>query len=165
MILALLISHNPDIHISASSDIRTEQHDYDTTAALLAYEAMFTLSLLMEKCLRNLLGKLQSMMSEKKRTNWLPIFYALSLTFFAAESMQVDIYLQSSRARTQCGSMEMKSIFVLAELFTASTAGFDPLSLDWARVENAGLVDDDIVAVESLRNLQTLSHDYCECGK
>ena len=44
----------------------------------------------------------------------------------------------------------MRPIFVLAEL-AASTASFDPLSLDWNEEQNADLVDKDLTAVESLK--------------
>lgn len=84
--------------------------------------------------------------------------------FFAAESMQVDIYiyLGSSKAPMMCEAMEMRSILVLAELFKASTAGFDPLCLDWTKEQNADLVENEEAAIISLKALQNLSHDYCE---
>ena len=84
--------------------------------------------------------------------------------FFAAESLQVDIHLRSADAKVACESMEMRSIHVLAELFSASTSAFDPLGLDWTRAENASLVDNDVEAIESFKALQALTQDYCECS-
>ena len=113
-------------------------------------------------CLRSLLDKLQDMMSKGRRTDWLPICFGLSLIFFAAESMQVDIHLRSTDPLVSCSSMEMRSILVLAELFSATTSGFDPLGLDWTRAENAALIENDTEAVGSLKALQSLTQDYCE---
>ena len=61
-------------------------------------------------------------------------------------------------------SMEMRSILVLAEIFPASTSGFDPLSLDWTRAENAALIGNDTEAIESFKALHNLTQDYCECS-
>lgn len=125
-------------------------------------EATYALSVLLEKSLENLLETLQTLLSAKKRANWPVICFALSLMFFAAESLQVDIHLGSSKAPAMCEAMEMRSIFVLAELFKASTAGFDPLWLDWTKEQNAELVENEEVAIMSLKALQDLSQDYCE---
>ena len=75
--------------------------------------------------------------------------------FFAAESMQVDIYLGSTKAPVMCEAMEMRSILVLAELFKASTAGFDALCLDWTKEQNAELVENDEAAIMSLKLCRT----------
>ena len=126
-------------------------------------ETKYALTVLLERNLENLLETLHALLSARKRTNWPVICFALSLIFFAAESMQVDIYLlRSSQAQTMCEAMEMRSILVLAELFEASTAGFDPLCLDWTKEQNAELVNNDEAAIMSMKALQHLSHDYCE---
>ena len=161
LILSLLIAHDtiiyhpgiPTTRLSARQDIYNFVCD----------ETQYALTVLLEKSLGNLLETLQTLLSARKRTNWPIICFALSLIFFAAESMQVDIYLlRSSQAQAMCEAMEMRSILVLAELFKASTAGFDPLCLDWAKEQNAELLDNDEAAIMSMKALQHLSHDYCE---
>ena len=121
------------------------------------------LATLLDKCLKKLLDQLQSLMTAGRRTDWLAICFALSLVFFAAESMQVDVHLRSPNADAACESMEMRSIFVLVDLFLAMTSGFEPLSLDWSRPENAVLLEGDNKAVDFFRGLQEISQDYCEC--
>lgn len=160
LILSLLVAHNPRIFYSIvrGTPLSAQDDIYD----FVYTEATFALSLLLEKSLENLLETLQTLLSARKRANWPVICFALSLMFFAAESMQVDIYLRSSKAAVICEAMEMRSILVLAELFKASTAGFDPLCLDWTKEQNAELVENDEAAIMSLKALQNLSHDYCE---
>lgn len=104
------------------------------------------------------------MIARGDRKDWAETCFALCLLFFAAESMQVDIYQRASQPDSMCESMEKKSILLLAELFKASTQGFNPLQLDWDEESNMNLVDNDAQSVESLRNLQTLSQEYCESG-
>ena len=160
LILSLLVAHNPN---SSYSIVRgTSLSAQDDIYGFVYTEAEYALSVLLEKSLEDLLETLQTLLSARKRANWPVICFALSLMFFAAESMQVDIYLRSSKAPVMCEAMEMRSILVLAELFKASTAGFDPLCLDWTKEQNADLVENDEAAIMSLRALQNLSHDYCE---
>ena len=160
--LSLLISHIPTIQLpEAANSAISYQHDH-ASSVFVEDELHFVLASLMESCLRSLLDRLQDMMSKGRRADWLPICFGLSLVFFAAESMQVDIHLRSANPNVSCESMEMRSIFVLAELFTASASGFDPLSLDWTRAENTALVENDTEAIESFKSLQSLSQDYCE---
>ena len=128
----------------------------------LSNQVTYALGILLEKSLEDLLDTLQILLSARKRANWPVICFALSLIFFAAESMQVDIYLRSSKAPVMCEAIEMRSILVLAELFKSSIASFDPLCLDWTKEQNAELVENDEAAIVSLKALQNLSHDYCE---
>ena len=160
LILSLLVAHNPGCCYS-----RVRSNPWNTRDDIDHFvytEVMYALSLLLEKSLEDLLDTLQILLSARKRANWLVICFALSLIFFAAESMQVDIYLRSSNAPVMCEAMEMRSILILAELFKASTADFDPLCLDWTKEQNAELVENDEAAITSLKALQNLSHDYCE---
>ena len=128
LILSLLIGNNPRCCYStvggtpwsAHEDIHSFGHS----------EAMHALSILLEKNLEDLLNSLQILFSARRRANWLVIYFTLSLIFFAAESMQVDIQLRSPKASVMCEAMEKRAILILAELFIASTAGFDPLCLD-----------------------------------
>lgn len=160
LILSLFVGHNPRYYYSifggtpwpAGVDVKHFGHS----------EAIYALSILLEKNLEDLLNNLQILLSARRRANWPVICFALSLIFFAAESMQVDIYLRSSKASVMCEAMEMRAILVLAELFKASTAGFDPLCLDWTKEQNAELVENDEAAIMSLKALQNLSHEYCE---
>ena len=160
LILSLLVAHNRKISWSVVPGTPlSAQHDI---YAFVNTETTYALSVLLEKSLENLLDRLQTLISAKKRANWPVICFALSLMFFAAESMQVDIYLRFTKAPVMCEAMEMRSILVLAELFKASTAGFDPLCLDWTKEQNAELVENDEAAIMSLKALQDLSQDYCE---
>lgn len=160
LILSLLVAHDPELFYSRlpGTPLSTEKkiHSFVST------ETTYALTVLLEKSLENLLETLQTLLSAHKRTNWPVICFALSLIFFAAESLQVDIYLISSKAAVMCEAMEMRSILVLTELFKASTAGFDPLCLDWTKEQNAELVENDEAAIMSLKALQNLSHDYCK---
>ena len=158
--LSLLVAHNPRCCYSVVRG--TPWYARDDIDGFVYTEAMYALSLLLEKSLEDLLDTLQLLLSARKTANWPVICFALSLIFFAAESMQVDIYLRSSKAPVMCEAMEMRSILVLAELFKASTAGFDPLCLDWTKEQNAELVENDEAAIMSLKALQSLSHEYCE---
>ena len=79
--------------------------------------------------------------------------------YFAAESMQVDIYPESSNAPVMCEAMEMRSNLVLTGHFKASTAGFDLLCLDWTKEQNADLVENKEAAIMSLKPPQNLSYD------
>ena len=136
--------------------------DEDAIYFFVEDELRSVLASLLENCLKALLDRLQNLLSKRRRTDWLAVCFGVSLMFFAAESMQVDIHLRSTNAIVSCESMEMRSIFVLAELFSASTSGFDPLSLDWTRAENAALIENDVEAVKSFETLQALTQDYCE---
>lgn len=160
LILSLLVAHCPDCCYPAVPG--TSWSAQDDIAGFLSYEATHALGILLEKTLEDLLDNLQILLAARKRANWPVICFALSLIFFAAESMQVDIYLRSSNAPVMCEAMEMRSILLLAELFKASTVGFDPLCLDWTKEQNAELVENDEAAIVSLKALQNLSHDYCE---
>ena len=90
-------------------------------------EATYVLSDLLEKSLENLLQTLQRSLSARKRDDWPVICLALLLMFFAVVSMQVDIYLRSSKVPIMCEGMEMRSILVLAKFLKlaqqASTHG------------------------------------------
>ena len=160
LILSSLVAHNRKFSYSVvrGTPLIAQHHIY----SFVYTEATYALSVPLEKSLENLLETLQTLISAQKRANWPVICFALSLMFFAAESMQVDIYLGSTKAPVMCEAMEMRSILVLAELFKASTAGFDPLCLDWTKEQNAELVENDEAAIMSLKALQDLSQDYCE---
>ena len=160
LILSLLVAHNRKISYSVvpGTPLLAQYHIY----AFVDTETTYALSVLLEKSLENLLETLQTLISAQKRANWPVICFALSLMFFAAESMQVDIYLGSTKAPIMCEAMEMRSILVLAELFKASTTDFDPLCLDWTKEQNAELVENDEAAIMSLKALQDLSQVYCE---
>ena len=164
LILSLLISHIPAIRLPEAANRATSTQDEHAIGSFVEDELHFVLASLLESCLRGLLDRLQDLMSKGRREDWLPICFGLSLMFFAAESMQVDIHLRSANPKVSCESMEMRSILVLAELFPASTSGFDPLSLDWMRAENAALIENDTEAIESFKALQNLTQDYCECS-
>ena len=159
LILSLLVAHIPTYDYSTARGTCSAHDDLDH---FLHGEAMYALSILLEKSLEDLLDTLQILLSARKRANWPVICFALSLIFFAAESMQVDIHLRSSKVSVMCEAMEMRAILILAELFKAGTAGFDPLCLDWTKEQNAELVENDEAAIMSLKALQDLSHDYCE---
>ena len=160
LILSLLVAHNPECcYPMVPGTPWSAQDDIDD---FITYETSFALGILLEKSLEDLLDNLQTLLSARKRANWPVICFALSLIFFAAESMQVDIYLRFSQAPVMCEAMEMRSILILAELFKASTGGFDPLYLDWTKEQNAELVENDKAAIMSLKALQNLSHEYCE---
>ena len=163
LILSLLISHFPRIQLPGAAIRATSTQDKHTIHHFILDEIEFVLSSLLESCLRGLLDRLQDMMFQKRRTDWLAVCFAVSLLFFAAESLQVDIHLRSTNAKVSCEAMEMRSIYVLTELFSASSSGFDPLSLDWTRAENASLVENDVEAIESFKALQALTQDYCKC--
>ncbi len=125
-------------------------------------EVDITLRVLLDYSLKSLLDMLQSLMSRQNRSDWPAINLALCLLFFAIESMQVDIYLRSERADLDCQEMDESAILMVTEIYKASTAGFNPLSLDWDEEENAMLVAGNFNTVETLRNLQCLSQEYCE---
>lgn len=59
-----------------------------------------------------------------------------------------------------CKAMKKNSILPLAELFSASTAGFRPLDLNWELEENVALVNNNHQIIETLQSLQTLSQEY-----
>ena len=164
LILSLLIAHIPAIQIPKAANRATSAQDEYVISHFVTDELHLMLASLLASCLRSLLDRLQDMMSKRRRADWLPICFGLSLMFFAAESMQVDIHLRSANPKVSCESMEMRSILVLAELFSATTSGFDPLSLDWTRAENAALIENDTEAIESFKALQNLTQDYCECS-
>ena len=163
LMLSLLISHIPTIQLPEAANRATSTQDEYAISLFVEDKLHFVLASLLQSCLRGLLDRLQDMMSKGRRADWLPICFGLSLMFFAAESMQVDIHLRSANPKVSCESMEMRSILVLAELFSASTSGFDPLSLDWTRAENVALLENDTEAIESFKALQTLTQDYCKC--
>ena len=163
LMLSLLISHIPAIQLPEAANRAISPGDEYVISFFVKDELQIALASLLGSCLRGLLDRLQDMMSKGRREDWLPMCFGLSLMFFAAESMQVDIHLRSANPKVSCESMEMRSILVLAELFSASTSGFDPLSLDWTRAENAALIENDTEAIESFKALQTLTQDYCEC--
>lgn len=162
LILSVLVAHYPE-HCYRTIP-GTHWSTLDDINGFLSHETMYVLSIPLEKTLEDLLDTLQTLLSARKRADWPVICFALSLVFFAAEIMQVAIYRQSSRATAtvMCQAMEMRSILILAELFKASTEGFDPLCLDWTKEQNAELVENDEAAIMSLKALQDLSHDYCE---
>ena len=164
LMLSLLISHIPHIQLTGAASQATSTQDEIDIHYFIYDELQYVLASLLESCLRGLLDRLQETMSKRRRTDWLAVCFGLSLIFFAAESLQVDIHLRSANAQLSCESMEMRSIYVLAELFLASTSSFDPLSLDWTRAENAALVENDGEAIESFKALQALTQDYCKCS-
>ena len=164
LVLSLLIAHIPAIQMPTAGNRAISAQDEYMISRFARDESHLVLASSLASCLRSLLDRLQDMMSKGRRADWLPICFGLSLIFFAAESMQVDIHLRSANPRVSCESMEMRSILVLAELFSATTSGFDPLSLDWTRAENAALIDNDTEAIESFKALQNLTQDYCECS-
>ncbi|KAL8744293.1 MAG: hypothetical protein Q9190_003453, partial [Brigantiaea leucoxantha] len=153
LVLSLVISHNLMI---TNLPART----CETVAEYLHSEIGLTLSILLEDSLRQLLGLLQTLISRQCRADWPVISLALSLLFLGVESMQVDIYLQSRHPRLVCESMEETAILMLADIFTASTRGFKPLTLDWDVEENVNLVEGNSNVVETLRGLQRLSQEY-----
>ena len=61
-----------------------------------------------------------------------------------------------------CEAMETNAVFVLVEHFKASTAGFNPLSIDWDSKEAMKLVDNDIGVSRCFRELQSLCREYCK---
>ena len=162
LILSLLIAHVPAVKFSKAANGGTSTQNEYVISRFVKDELHLMLASSLASCLRSLLDRLQEMMSKGRRADWLPICFGLSLMFFAAESMQVDIHLRSANPTVSCESMEMRSILVLAELCSATTSGFDPLSLDWTRAENAALIENDTEAIESFKALQDLTQDYCE---
>lgn len=159
--LALLIAHPPCARFQVATGKRLSARDEHTIRYFIKSEVDLLLASLLEYSLKNLLDKVQGMISAGKRADWPAVCFALCLLFFGAESMQVDIHLRSTNPEVSCEAMEMRSILVLADLFSAMTLHFDPLNLDWSRTENQALLDGDVEAVESLRGLQELSQDYC----
>ena len=149
-----MISHTLAITLPA----RTRK----TVRKYLYHEINLALSILLEVSLKRLLTLLQTLISRQRRADWPAISLALCLLFFGVESMQVDIYLQSKCASLVCKSMDETASLMLTEIFTASTGGFKPLSLDWDVEANANLLDGNDEAVETLRGLQSLSQEYCK---
>ena len=126
---------------------------YDEVAILLAES--------LESHLQILLEMLQETISRRRHGDWPAIALALCTLLLGVESMQVDIHLQSPKAKSICKSMEDTAILMLTEIAWSNTAGFNPLSLDWEVAKNAALVDNDKRAVDTLRGLQEVRQDYC----
>ena len=156
----MLIALTPTHHYSRVRG--TPWSAEDDIGGFVPHTAMYTISFLLENSLEELLDALQILLSARKRASWPVICFALSLLFLGAECLQATVYRLSSKARAMCEAMEMKSILILVELFKASTAGFNPLCLDWTKEKNAELVENDEAAFMSLKALQDLSHEYCE---
>lgn len=160
--LSLMIAHYPRIGNSTHPHLSVSQTEKDMIQKFLAYEVRYIMSVLLENSLKKTLTELQVLIARGERKDWAEICFVLCLIFFAAESMQVDIYQRARQPALACESMEKKSILLLAELFKASTQGFNPLHLDWDEEANMNLIDNDAQSIESIQNLQTLSQEYCK---
>lgn len=108
------------------------------------------------------LANLETLLTRSNRRAWVSACFALCLIFRGAEILQQGIHQEHppSTASSICEAMKLSSILPLAQLFSASTAGFHPLDLDWEVEENAALVDNDHQTIDSLRSLQALSQEY-----
>ena len=143
----------PNLHHHVENEDLVE--NFNQEVAILLAEAL-------EARLQTLLEALEETISQCRRKDWPAIALALCTLLFGLESMQVDIHLQSSEAKSICSSMEDRAILMLTEIFSSSTTGFKPLGLDWEKAENIALVDYDMQAVDALRGLQEVSQEYCK---
>ena len=153
MILSLVQSHSFSFMLPSRTSHTVHEFLYN--------EVEFALSILLEDSLKRFLALLQTLICRQRRADWPAISLALCLLFFGVESMQVDIHLRYETASLDCKSMEETAILMLAEIFIASTRGFNPLILDWDVEEKAKLVEGNKSAVEICRGLQSLSQQYC----
>ncbi|KAI4133954.1 MAG: hypothetical protein LQ347_001935 [Umbilicaria vellea] len=159
--LSILASTISEINMPPTT--RIISFSTDSTSTDCWFELDFKFHLASLACsLEAVLAELEAILVRRDRREWASGCFALCLIFFAAESMQVDILLKytTSEGRSKCEAMMKTSILPLAELFSASTAGFRPLDLDWKLEENAALVDNNHQIIESLQSLQTLSQEY-----
>lgn len=160
--LSLMIAHYPGVRNFKDPHLLVSQAEENMIHEFLADEVRYIMSVLLENSLKKTLTELQVLIARGERKDWAEICFTLCLIFFAAESMQVDIYQRARQPASACESMEKKSILLLAELFKASTQGFNPLDLDWDEETNMTLIGNDVQSIESIQNLQTLSQEYCE---
>jgi hypothetical protein len=163
LIAALLIAHLPLIK-TPSSDQLSPTLDKRLTYGVLWFEMRQLLCIVFGVSVQNLLEGIETMIYRRNRKEWPTICFALCLLFMASESMQVDFFVNNSTATAKmlCEAMETNAVYVLAELFKASTAGFDPLSMDWDSEEAIKLVDNEIGVSRCLRELQSLCQEYCK---
>lgn len=118
------------------------------------------LSVLLSRTLKNVFRQLEALIFKNERKDWPIICLALVLVFFGAESLQVDIHLQSSHPKSDCEAMEKKSVLVLAHLFKARTMGYSPLDIDWESGRNSRLLDNNQALIAALKRLQSVRTRY-----
>ena len=101
---------------------------------------------LLYRSLEAVLTELETLLIRRDRREWAATCFALCLIFFAAEIMQVNVHVRhpSDKGSSMCEAIKMNSVLPLKDLFSASTAGFHPLDLDWDLAKNAALVDKTI---------------------
>lgn len=158
LILAFIISHSPPLLYIHPLEPKACQ------CQSTGLEISLSLAGLLHTTLQSLLHELELLIFARRREHWATICFSLSLLLLAAESLQVDIFLRADNekeAEKGCERMQMNGIHVLTELFLADTVAFSPLVLDWELQENWNLVGNDNICVKALRDLQTLSQNYC----
>jgi hypothetical protein len=165
LILSFIVSHqpsifNPDTATTISFHTLT---NLNVDEYITVYSKIETcISGLLYKTLRNLLQELQTLIFRRNREDWPTICFSLSLLFFAAESLQVDIFLHADnreKGNKSCDAMQVNGIYVLTELFLASAAGFNPLILDWDLEQNQQLLGNNIISIEALKKTADAKSD------
>lgn len=163
MTMAFMLSHCPSMQSVFHYNVvnRPVCLQDELLAKCLQTEIAIMLATWLEVHITRVLDMLQETVSRQRRKDWPVVAVALCLLLFGIESMQVDVYLQSSReARITCRKMNDTVILMLTEIFSASTAGFNPLSLDWESKRNDHLVDNDPQAIDTMRGLQEIKQEY-----
>jgi hypothetical protein len=119
----------------------------------------------MYKTLQSVLKEIETLAFNKNRQDWPILCFSLALLLTAAESLQVDIFLDTKneqKSEEGCQAMQINGLYILVELFLVRTSGFNPLILDWDLAENKLLLDGDQGRIEAIQDLQLLSQSYCK---
>jgi hypothetical protein len=119
----------------------------------------------MYKTLQSVLKEIETLAFNKNRQDWPILCFSLALLLTAAESLQVDIFLDTKneqKSEEGCQAMQINGLYILVELFLVRTSGFNPLILDWDLAENKLLLEGDQGRIEAIQDLQLLSQSYCK---
>jgi len=161
LVLALTISHHIQFDVSGGELDKLPKlskgvlHQFRETAS---YHIDLCMSVLLERTQQRLLTSIQDYLINPQKQNWLPVCLVLSLMLFAAESMQVDIYLQLDDPFPSISAMEDNSVKTLTGLFRDSTSGFNSLAVDGDSPTSLGANIGDMI--DALHDLQDLVREY-----
>ena len=164
LVLSLLVSHVPSTRILGSSPY-PEGEAKELRHFIAQDEASYALRYLLKLSLSKFLKDYERLLARGDRADWAAMCFGICLVLLGIETFQVDVHLRTpgtSKPRSLCELMEMKSVNRLTELFHACTGGSSPLSLDWSGRRNLPLVNNDVDTAAALWGLQNLSDRYCE---